>query len=49
MKKNVFRERYEEPIGRVEPMIEPEIIGEIEPVIEESPKKKKTTKRKATK
>ena len=40
MKKSVFRERYEEPIGRVEPMIEPEIVGEIEPVKPvEKPKK----------
>ena len=46
MKKNVFRELYTEPIGRVEPMIEPiepEIVGEIEEP------KKVTKKRKAKK
>ena len=45
MKKKLFREQYQEPIGR----IEPEIIGEetFEPI--EIKPKKTTKKRKATK
>jgi len=46
MKKKIFREQYQEPIGR----IEPEIIGEEETFEPMEIKPKKTTKkRKATK
>ncbi len=47
MKKSLFREMYTEPIGRVEPEIEP-IEPEIVGILEEKPKKT-TRKRKVTK
>jgi hypothetical protein len=44
MKKKLFREQYQEPIGR----IEPEIIGE-EETFEEPKVEEKTTKRRRIK